>query len=85
MTITPHPAVNSPCAHRAPHPAFHTPRMAGAFFIEMGFVSPGHLHVQVELLSREAQAFISREPVPEDQWCQIQLALEISLVGIYSI
>ncbi|XP_075705984.1 protein sel-1 homolog 3-like [Rhinoderma darwinii] len=39
----------------------------------------GHLHVQVELLSREAQAFQNLQPVPLDQWCQVQLTLETSL------
>ncbi|XP_073404518.1 protein sel-1 homolog 3-like isoform X1 [Dendrobates tinctorius] len=39
----------------------------------------GHLHVQVELISREAQAFISHKPLTLNQWCQIQLTLETSL------
>ncbi|XP_056409714.1 protein sel-1 homolog 3-like, partial [Hyla sarda] len=39
----------------------------------------GHLHVQVELLSREAQAFLSRRPLPLNRWCLIQLSLETSL------
>ncbi|XP_071989725.1 protein sel-1 homolog 3-like [Engystomops pustulosus] len=39
----------------------------------------GHLHVQVELVSREAQAFLSRGSVPLYQWCQIQLTLDSTL------
>ncbi|XP_044133916.1 protein sel-1 homolog 3-like [Bufo gargarizans] len=42
----------------------------------------GHLHIQAELLSQEAQAFLSHKPVPMDQWCQIQLTLESSLVNL---
>ncbi|KAM4047660.1 protein sel-1 homolog 3-like [Anomaloglossus baeobatrachus] len=39
----------------------------------------GHLHVQVELISREPQAFISHRPVPPEQWCHIQLTLHTAL------
>ncbi|KAM3934800.1 protein sel-1 homolog 3-like [Leptodactylus fuscus] len=39
----------------------------------------GHLHVQVELLSGEAQAFLSRRPMPLERWCQVQLTLDSTL------
>ncbi|XP_066444613.1 protein sel-1 homolog 3-like [Eleutherodactylus coqui] len=42
----------------------------------------GRLHVQVELLSGKPEAFLSREPVPVGQWCQIQLTLETSLANL---
>ncbi|XP_075054492.1 protein sel-1 homolog 3-like [Mixophyes fleayi] len=42
----------------------------------------GYLHVQVELVSREAHAFRSLTPVPLKEWCQIQLTLDIALVNL---
>ncbi|XP_075449615.1 protein sel-1 homolog 3-like [Ascaphus truei] len=44
--------------------------------------STGHLHVQMELVSGESQAFKSLVPIPLYEWCRIQLILDTFLVNL---
>ncbi|KAG8453122.1 hypothetical protein GDO86_004805 [Hymenochirus boettgeri] len=43
----------------------------------------GHLHVQVNLVSGEAQAFQSWSSLPINKWCQIHLTIEMFLSPVY--
>lgn len=42
----------------------------------------GHLHVQVELVKKEAHAFRSTDPLPLNQWCHILLNLDVSWANL---
>ncbi|XP_077323945.1 protein sel-1 homolog 3-like isoform X3 [Lithobates pipiens] len=42
----------------------------------------GHLHVQVELIKKEAHAFRSSDPLPLNQWCHILLNLDVSWANL---